>query len=147
MTQPVERLINLAMYLAAARAPVTTAGIREEVAGYPAGQDDTAFERMFERDKEDLRAAGLHIVSDAEGRNRLDTSSTFATGIPLTGAEAAAVRAVGLALLDDPAFPFAEELRFALAKIATAVDTPDAPVVARIADERPADQGASVAVR
>ncbi len=100
---------------------------------------------MFERDKDDLRAMGLCIESDSEGTYRLDTSATFAEKIELSAAETAAVRAVGLALLDDPAFPFAEDLRFALAKIATAVEQPDAPVMASTADERPADQGAAVA--
>lgn len=147
MTDATERLVNLALYLAAARGAVTRQRIRADVAGYPpaAQQDETAFARMLERDKKDLRAAGLVIESDAEGNYRLDAAATFATGVTLAPEEAAAVRAVGVALLADPSFPFAEELRFALAKIATALETPDAPVRALTADEEPRRQGSAVA--
>lgn len=146
MTDATERLVNLALYLAAARGPVKRERIRTEVAGYPpaAEQDEAAFARMLERDKKDLRAAGLVIESDAEGNYRLDPAATFAAGITLTPEEAAAVRAVGVALLADPSFPFAEELRFALAKIATALESPDAPVRALTADEEPAHQATTV---
>jgi len=143
----IERLVNLALYLAAAAGPVTRDRVRSEVEGYPdsSDQDAEAFQRMFERDKDALRDAGFSINSDPEGRYWLDSAATFASNIDLSAQESAAVRAVGTALLDDPAFPFAEELRFALAKIATVIDTPDAPSIARIADERPADQGSAVA--
>lgn len=146
MTDATERLVNLALYLAAARGPVRRERIRTEVAGYPPSsqQDEAAFARMLERDKKDLRAAGLVIESDAEGNYHLDPGSTFAAGVTLAPEEAAAVRAVGVALLADPSFPFAEELRFALAKIATALETPDAPVRALTADEEPERQGTSV---
>ena len=146
MSDATERLVNLALYLAAARGPVTRERIRTDVAGYPpsAEQDEAAFARMLERDKKDLRAAGLVIESDSEGNYRLDAGATFAAGVTLTPEEAAAVRAVGVALLADPSFPFAEELRFALAKIATALETPESPVRALTADEQPADQGAAV---
>lgn len=148
MTDATERLVNLALYLAAARGSVRRERIRTEVAGYPAAaeQDEAAFARMLERDKKDLRAAGLVIESDAEGQYRLDSGATFAAGVTLMPEEAAAVRAVGVALLADPSFPFAEELRFALAKIATALETPEAPVRALTADEEPERQGSSVAI-
>lgn len=145
MSNATERLVNLALFLAQSRGPVTAEQARAELEGYPAGQDDAAFIRMFERDKDELRAMGLCVEADAAGHYRFDAASTFAAQIPLTAEEAAAVRVVGRALLDDPTFPFAEELRFALAKIATAIETPDAPAVVRIADERPTDQGAAVA--
>lgn len=142
-----ERLVNLAMYLAAAHGPVTRQRIRVEVPGYPPAseQDEAAYARMLERDKKDLRAAGLVIESDAEGNYRFDAAATFAAEVTLTADEAAAVRAVGLALLGDPSFPFAADLRFALAKIATALDTHDAPVTALMADEEPVRQAGAVA--
>ena len=145
MPDATERLVNLALFLADARGPVTAEQVRSQVEGYPADQDDTAFIRMFERDKDDLRLMGLRIESDSEGRYRLDTSSTFAGDLQLSAEEVAAVRVVGVALLDDPAFPFAEDLRFALAKIATAIEAPDAPVTGHLADESPSDQGTAVA--
>lgn len=148
MSIAIERLVNLALYLAAAAGPVTRERIRAEVEGYPhtAEQDEDAFLRMFERDKDALRDAGFSISSDAQGRYWLDSAATFSSNIELTADESAAVSAVGAALLDDPAFPFAEDLRFALAKIATAIQAPDAPALARTVDERPADQGLAVAL-
>lgn len=146
MTDPMERLVNLAFFFdKAGGSPVTAEQIRAEVAGYPLDQDTAAFLRMFERDKDDLRRAGLAIAADPDGTYRLDVKSTFATEVQLAPEEAAALRAVGLAMLEDPAFPFAEDLRFSLAKIATALDSGDTPVVARTADERPSEQGQAVA--
>jgi proteasome accessory factor B len=142
-----ERLVNLAFFFdKAGGSPVTAEQIRTEVADYPADQDTAAFLRMFERDKDDLRRAGLVIAAEPDGTYRLDVASTFAAEVDLSAEEAAALRAVGVAMLDDPAFPFSEDLRFALAKIATALATGDTPVVARTADELPSEQGRSVAV-
>lgn len=145
MSNATERLVNLALFLAQSRGAVTAEQARAELEGYPAGQDDAAFIRMFERDKDELRAMGLCIEADAAGHYHFDATSTFAAEVPLSAEETAAVRVVGRALLDDPTFPFAEELRFALAKIATAIEMPDSPAVVRIADEQPADQGAAIA--
>lgn len=148
MSIAIERLVNLALCLAANSGPVARERIRTEVEGYPnaAEQDEDAFLRMFERDKDALRDAGFSIGSDAQGRYWLDSAATFSSSIALTADESAAVSAVGAALLDDPAFPFSEDLRFALAKVATAIQAPDAPALARTVDERPADQGLAVAL-
>lgn len=60
MSDRLERLINLVIALREARVPMTSAEIRERVAGY--GQaDHEAFRRMFERDKSDLRALGVPL--------------------------------------------------------------------------------------
>lgn len=144
MTDPIERLVNLAMYLADAREPVSGERIRTEVLGYGSDQDQAAFLRMFERDKEDLRAAGLSIASDARGHYRLDAAATYATELELTPGEAATVRATAAALIGDSSFPFADDLRLALAKIRTPAD-PEVSAMARIADETPAEQGALAA--
>jgi proteasome accessory factor B len=147
VSDAVERLLNLALYLADAREPVTAERIRADVAGYaPAGQqDDAAFFRMFERDKDQLRAAGFLIEGDERGRYLLDRPRTFAAPLDLTPEETAAVRTAGTAMLGDPSFPYAEDLRLALAKIATGVDTDAVPAAARLADEDPVRQGAVVA--
>jgi len=143
----VERLVNLALYLVAARAPVSAEDIRADVLGYPDEQSEETFKRQFERDKDDLRAAGFVILTDAEneGYYHLDQSKTFAGPLDLTAQEAAAIRATASALLGDSSFPFAEDLRLAVAKIASAIDTGDVPAAARLADEDPAQQGAIVA--
>lgn len=147
MSSPVERLVNLALYLAAAREPVSAEDIRTDVQGYQADQADDAFKRQFERDKDDLRTAGFVILTDAEneGYYHLDRASTFAAPLDLTAQEAAAVRAAASSLLDDASFPFSDDLRLAMAKIASAVDTGDVPAAARLADEDPGRQGSIVA--
>ena len=146
MTDAVERVVNLALFLAAAPVPVTAERIRAEVLGYPEGQDDAAFLRMFERDKDDLKRMGFVVDGDAEGYYRLDSSATYAAAIELTPPETSALRIAGAALADDPSFPFAADLRLALAKISAEVDACDPPVSARLADEDPQRQGETVAV-
>ena len=147
MCSAVERLVNLALYLAAASEPVSADDIRIEVQGYAPGQADETFKRQFERDKDTLRTAGFVILADAEneGYYRLDRSGTFAAPLELTAYEAAAVRATASALLDDASFPFSEDLRLAMAKISAAIDTGDVPAAARLADEDPGQQGSLVA--
>jgi proteasome accessory factor B len=141
----VERIVNLAMYLSAARAPVSWEEIRGDVAGYRSDQNREAFLRMFERDKKQLRESGLVITSDAEGRYLLDESATFATEITLSAEESAALGAAAASLVDDPAFPFSDDLRIALAKLGSSSGT--APCsAARIADEAPERQGRAAAL-
>ena len=64
-----ERLLNLVICLMAARVPVHRSTIRSAIPGYADASSDTAFERMFERDKDELRAMGVPIetVTDAHG--------------------------------------------------------------------------------
>jgi proteasome accessory factor B len=74
---PAARLLNLVIALSHARVRMTRAEIRASVAGYDpvdsslseadAKRRDAAFERMFERDKDDLRRMGVPIrtVTDA----------------------------------------------------------------------------------
>ncbi len=147
MPDAVERIINLALLLAAARGPVTADHIRREVEGYPSPseQDEEAFKRMLERDKEHLRAVGFVIESDAAGRYRLDAHATFAAAVSLTAEERALVRAVGIAMLEDPSFPFTDDLRYALAKIAETPEPSEPFATARGADENPGYQAETVA--
>jgi len=130
VTDATERIINLALYLAAGSRPVSAEEVRGNVTGYPAGQDDAAFARMFERDKEVLREAGLVLSIDrTEGTEsyRLDASATYAGRITLDPRETVELRAAGLAMLADPSFPYGEDLRFALAKLMAGADVPDMP--------------------
>ncbi|MGY2874779.1 proteasome accessory factor B [Marmoricola sp. URHA0025 HA25] len=55
-----ERLLNLVIMLLVARTYVTKERIREVIEGYDKDNDE-AFEKMFERDKEELRALGIPI--------------------------------------------------------------------------------------
>lgn len=142
----VERIVNLALFLADAREPVTAERIRTEVWGYPEDQDDAAFLRMFERDKKDLVRMGFFVIADTEGRYLLDRASSFASAIEFDPAEAAAVRVAARAMLDDPSFPFGGDLRLAVTKISAELGTDlSTHTLARLADEDPKHQGATVA--
>lgn len=56
-----ERLINLLFVLMSADRPVPKATIRQALEDYASSQSEEAFERMFERDKEELRSMGVPI--------------------------------------------------------------------------------------
>lgn len=62
-----ERLLNLVICLLVARTYVTKERIREVVEGY-AGQTDEAFEKMFERDKDELRDLGIPVEMGTQDR-------------------------------------------------------------------------------
>jgi predicted DNA-binding transcriptional regulator YafY len=147
-----ERIVNLALFLASADRPVSASEIAQSVAGYPAGQSDAAFNRMFERDKDDLRQAGLVITVDRSGdveRYRFDPDATFAETVELTPVEAMELRVAAATMLCDLSFPYAEDLRRAVAKIVAVAGTPvgssSAITPSLSADESPQAQGAAVA--
>ena len=146
MIDAVERLVNLALFFAGSRGPVTSEEVRDAVFGYPSEQDEAAFLRMFERDKDDLRSMGFAIRSDAEGNYRFDRVATYVSAIDLSAADLAALRMAGAAIADDPAFPFGRELRFALAKLSSRLGATETPGPVRLVDESPAEQGQAVAV-
>ena len=56
-----ERLLNLLFLLMASGRPVSKAAIRDSIADYQSSPTDDAFERKFERDKEELRSMGVPI--------------------------------------------------------------------------------------
>jgi proteasome accessory factor B len=56
-----ERLMNLLIMLLNSRGYVTKQRLRESFPEYAAARTDEAFEKMFERDKDDLRALGVPI--------------------------------------------------------------------------------------
>lgn len=143
MADAAERLVNLALFVASRRAHFTASECRAAGLGYPADQDESAFLRMFERDKDALRAAGLVIDVDRSGETeayRLDATATFARPIDLTAAEVTTIRAVAAALADDPSFPFGADLGLALGKLGVAGR--EGPLAtAELAEESAATQG------
>jgi proteasome accessory factor B len=152
-TDATERLVNLALFLAAARQPVSAAEIASHVPGYPPGQTAEAFGRMFERDKDDLRSAGLVVTLDREGdveRYSIDEAATFSDTIDLTPVEAVELRTAAAAMLADRSFPFTDELRPAIAKVVAVARTPagrgSAIVASASSDEAPESQGDAAAV-
>jgi proteasome accessory factor B len=102
-----ERLLNLLIALTHARQRMTRAEIRATVAGYdpvndgdgpePARKRTMAFERMFERDKDDLRRLGvpLRTVTDATHGDEIgyviDAGDAVMPPISLTAVERAIV--------------------------------------------------------
>lgn len=136
-----ERLMNLALCLLGTRRPLTKRELRSSIeayresgtsgtaGGFPASPGDDAFNRMFERDKDDLRELGLVIetVESLDGdigylarrdSNRLppitlDVEESAALGLAakvwqqarLAGAASGALqklRAAGMPLAEDP---------------------------------------------
>lgn len=58
-----ERLLNLVIALLHTRQPLSRARLRQAVPDYAQGSDE-AFERMFERDKDELRALGVPLRTE-----------------------------------------------------------------------------------
>lgn len=57
-----ERLLNLVLALLYTRRPLTKARIRQVVPQYATAASDEAFDRTFERDKDELRDLGIPLV-------------------------------------------------------------------------------------
>ncbi len=116
-----ERLMNLLVMLLAARAPVTRERIRQMIEGYH-GLDDINFERTFERDKLDLRAAGVPIDSDGD-RYGIHRAAYELPPISFTPEELAALGAAATVWRDQVA---ADTTRQALVTLQAAGAEPDA---------------------
>ncbi|MDN5794692.1 MAG: WYL domain-containing protein [Intrasporangium sp.] len=78
-----ERLLNLVLALKSARRPVSKQRLRESIDDYRAAASTEAFDRMFERDKDDLRELGIQVHAtvldpffDDEVGYRIDSSET-----------------------------------------------------------------------
>jgi len=61
-----ERLLNLVFAMMSTHRAISRSDIRDNVAGYEDANSDEAFERMFERDKDELRSMGLPIETVAD---------------------------------------------------------------------------------
>jgi proteasome accessory factor B len=90
---PAERLLNLVIALVNTSVPMSKQQVRRGVAGYGDAPSVDAFERMFERDKDTLRALGVPIVTvDAGGHSedvgyRIDNDAYALGPVDLTPAE------------------------------------------------------------
>ncbi|HEX5426986.1 MAG TPA: WYL domain-containing protein [Pedococcus sp.] len=62
-----ERLLNLVMCLLYTRRPLPKSRIRDLVPQYRTATSDEAFDRMFERDKDELRELGIPLVTSDIG--------------------------------------------------------------------------------
>jgi proteasome accessory factor B len=61
-----ERLLNLVICLLSTRRPLTKAQIRQAVPQYAENASTDAFDRMFERDKDELRELGIPLETTSE---------------------------------------------------------------------------------
>jgi proteasome accessory factor B len=61
-----ERLLNLVICLLSTRRPLTKAQIRQAVPQYAENTSTEAFDRMFERDKDELRELGIPLETTSE---------------------------------------------------------------------------------
>jgi proteasome accessory factor B len=62
-----ERLLNLVLCLLYTRRPLPKSRIRDIVPQYGSAASDEAFDRMFERDKDELRDLGIPLVTEDIG--------------------------------------------------------------------------------
>lgn len=100
-----ERLLNLVLCLLGAARPVSRAQVAASVPGYGETASDAAFERMFERDKDELRGMGIPVetVIDAGGEvlgYRIPTDEYALPPISVD-AEEAAILALAASVWDE----------------------------------------------
>ena len=95
-----ERLLNLVICLLYTRQPLSKQRIRAAVPQYGEAASDEAFDRMFERDKDELRDLGIPLRAEA-----IDPLFDDETGYRLVQATLDMARGLGLAdtLSDDSA--------------------------------------------
>lgn len=90
-----ERLMNLALCLLGTRRPLTKRELRTSIEAYLEAGNDESFNRMFERDKDDLRELGLVIDTvesmDGEVGYRAQHDSNRLPPIALDAEEATAL--------------------------------------------------------
>ena len=94
----IERLLNLVLALLATRRPLSKSTLRRQVPQYEQ-VDDTTFDRMFERDKDELRELGIPLIAapidaffDDEIGYRIDRRDYSLPPITFTTAEVEALR-------------------------------------------------------
>lgn len=113
------RICSLALEFMNASAPITSSDIARS--HYPELSPDS-FRKAFSRDREMLAACGVilagHRAATGETLWEADDARSFAGGPELAPAEAAALELACRPLVDDPSFPLADNLRFALGKLA-----------------------------
>ena len=114
-----ERLLNLTMALLATRRFMTKAEIFDRVAGYTGAPE--ANDRMFERDKDDLRELGVPLVIggsnqlvDLEDGYRIDAKAYSLPAISFSAGEASVIT---LAAQIWREFSFSKPARSALLKL------------------------------
>jgi proteasome accessory factor B len=136
-----ERLLNLVVYLLGTERGVSRADLREGIDAYRTSPSSDAFERMFERDKQDLRDLGIPLITEGGAGGfadqityRIDRSDYQLPDVTFDAAERAvlvvAARAWEQAALGSAAAGALRKLGVAgdlvpLPPLTTSVETPD----------------------
>lgn len=117
------RVLTLAIALINARRPLTTTEIFNE---FYEGMREDSFRRAFLRDRNHLVKAGLVIRRGPDRADsytwEVDREASFAKEDLLTKEDALTLDALLLPLASDPSYPYARDLRLALAKIDRSFD-------------------------
>lgn len=129
-----ERQIKLALYVCE-HGPVSRAQIQNRLTEYavPATADAAARKReeatarrRFERDKATLSRFGIELDVAEDGLYRLSSADNGAFSALEEGSvQSALLRVASAALLQDPSFEHAGDLRMALAKLSGPLEIPD----------------------
>ena len=115
------RVCSLALDFMNAASPLSSSEIART--HYP-GLSPDSFRRAFSRDRQTLASCGLATVErrvpGEESLWEADSARSFARGAEISPTDGAALELACRPLVDDPAFPLADELRLALAKVSRA---------------------------
>ena len=115
------RVCSLALAFMNAGAPIPSSGVARDF--YP-GLSADSFRRAFSRDRMVLAACGVVVRecpdAGSESSWAVDEASSYPEGAEIGPADAAVLELACQPLIEDPAFPLAEELRFSLAKLTRA---------------------------
>ena len=98
-TDRTERLLNLVLCLLGTRRPVPRATLQHAIPGYADVPSEDAFERMFERDKDELRGMGIPVETVLNSAGEVEGYLIYegAYGMPDIRLDAAELGVLGLA--------------------------------------------------
>lgn len=132
------RICSLALAFMNASAPIPSSDIARDF--YP-GLSADSFRRAFSRDRTVLAACGVVVRERPhpgdESSWSVDEASSYPDGAEIGAMEAAVLEIACQPLIEDPSFPLAGELRFALAKLTRAFAEASPLRAARREDARP----------
>ncbi|UFU04537.1 WYL domain-containing protein [Ruania suaedae] len=123
-----ERLLDLVIALSHTRHRMTKAEIRRQVNGYADAASDESFDRMFERDKDQLRALGIPLLTLTDSAHEDDVGYRIDTGeytLPPVDFTPAEVGVLSLAAQVWQDSSFAAESRRGLTKLRAVSDLSD----------------------
>lgn len=123
------RLLSLAVEFMNARDGLRSSYLRETIY---AGKSQDTYRKTFSRDRATLAVCGIVVKRERTREGdflwRVDEHASYAHGAELDTRDALALDIACLPLLDDPTFPYRDDLRIALAKIDRAFVDAGAPL-------------------